>query len=257
MSAMTEDWDFYSCRVDDELASIYLNLALIKDAPRADQPCLVWNRVQLNQPRDDGLPDNEEFDRLVAIEDALEKAVKDLPGVTYAGRNTSGGCRDFFFYAGAAVPLELAIAQSMSAFPDYEFEIGGRDDPEWSVYCEFLYPNRRQHQMIQTNKVLAHLKESGDRREIPRETKHWIYFDLPEHRAEYLAAASDSGYALGEQHDDDQSESKSEAYALTVTHVGPMDHASINNAVLELFDLAEEMSGHYSGWETSVEEGDN
>ena len=82
---MEQDWDFYLLRVDDQPASTYLDLALARIAPVADQPVITYVSVTMRAPRADGLSSNEEFDALIALEDALAGALQAGGAAIYAG----------------------------------------------------------------------------------------------------------------------------------------------------------------------------
>jgi hypothetical protein len=99
-STHEEDWDFYFSNVDDVIASFYVDLGLAKVAPLNDKPNLVWISVNMNNPREDGLSSSEEFDTLTAIEDRLEEFILSKHNSTYAGRLTTDGRRDLYFYMG-------------------------------------------------------------------------------------------------------------------------------------------------------------
>ena len=45
-------------------------------------------------------------------------------------------------------------------------------------------------------------------------------------------------------------------FALTIGRVSAVDFTTINDVVLELFDLAKEHDADYDGWEASVETGE-
>src|SRR6476661_3579576 len=97
---MSDEWDFYFCNVDDKPASIFCDLGIRKEVPLSEVEELTWLRLQMRQPRPDGLSSQEEFERLCEIDDALQAAASDTtPPIHYVGRNTCGGCRDYYFYA--------------------------------------------------------------------------------------------------------------------------------------------------------------
>jgi hypothetical protein len=127
------DWEFYPSRVDDQLASIYVDLSYRDAAPLAEQSDVAWLRVFFLYPREDGLSSQEEFQALSDIEDALIASL-DACGVPccYVGRNTSAGCRDFYIYSGNGQMIESILGQAMVPFAAYECETGHRQDSEWS-----------------------------------------------------------------------------------------------------------------------------
>jgi hypothetical protein len=75
----------------------------------------------------------------------------------YVGRSTSDGCRDFYFYAENGTLAETCLSMALVPFPEYEFQVGSRPDPEWSTYRKFLYPSPRAYQTIMNDRVLRSL----------------------------------------------------------------------------------------------------
>jgi hypothetical protein len=158
---MAKDWDFYLCRVDDKPASIFLDLALARDAPIGDLPHMAYVFVSMNAPRPDGLSSKEEFDTLAAIEDALEQGLCTDFSTRYVGRNTSAGRRDFFYYTGRESGWKDRVAAVMRSFPAYDVDYGARSDPEWETYFRFLYPVPADHQRIMNRRVCFNLEKHG------------------------------------------------------------------------------------------------
>jgi len=50
-----ENWDSYIARVNDELASLFVNLARRSHAPDPSLPTLLWAHLKMRSPRPDGL----------------------------------------------------------------------------------------------------------------------------------------------------------------------------------------------------------
>lgn len=250
---MSDDWDFYLCHVEDTTASQFVDLGIHDEAPLPGLEEMAYLRLQLREPRDDGLADRGEFERLTEIEDALAAAVADDAKIAYVGRSTANGCRDFFFYCADAQATQSCLSGAMVPFSGYEFETGAHADPQWSAYFEFLYPSPREFQMILNGRVLASLEEYGDQFDIEREVCHWIFFPSSEDRSRFMGAAVERGYQVIEQDDEGEGDRK---FTLKVARTHAVDFGTINDVVLELFDLAEECNGEYDGWETPVETGE-
>jgi regulator of RNase E activity RraB len=248
---MSDNWDFYPCRVDDKPASIFVDLGIRADVPIGNLVDLTWLRLNLQRPRDDGLTTRDEFQRLCEIEDALSAAIggADIQ-IAYVGRNTSDGTRDFYFYSSDRIVTQSILSSAMVPFSEYEFESDGRHDPEWRTYLDFLYPSERSYQMILNGRVLSSLEKRGDNHLVERDVEHWIYFDVAENRNRFRRAALELGFKVASQRDDAP---KPRRFGISVMNCTPVDYNTINNAVLQLFDLSKEFDGDYDGWETSVE----
>ena len=72
---MSDEWDFFALRVDDAPASIFVDLGIAKEAPIRTFSRMAYLRVLMRNPRADGLSSQEEFNDLIAIEDAVVSKV--------------------------------------------------------------------------------------------------------------------------------------------------------------------------------------
>ncbi len=245
---MSDDWDFYYCRVDDKPASIYLDLAAIEHAPQAHLPFMAFIRLQMREPRPDGLSSQAEFGTLCALEDHLVATLPD-EGTQYLGRCTTNGYRDFVFYVADSIAWPERVAASMAAFPDYSFEVGVREDPEWSTYTGYLYPGERDMQVIQNRRVCQALEEQGDALQAPREIDHWLNFDSVQAATAYAQAVAAQGFAVREQASEPDEHGR---VTLRVWRSDVPGYSAINEVTLPLFELAKAGQGVYEGWEALV-----
>lgn len=245
---MTEDWDFYFCRVDDRSASIFLDLGVAKDPPRTAYPVMSYVRVTMRNPRPDGLSSNEEFEALKAVEDQLGGRLTSGGSAVYVGRNTSNGCRDFYFYCGREMDWATRVAESMVS-SGYTYESGSRPDPEWHTYFNFLFPGDREMQSIQNRRVCDSLRRHGDELTQAREIDHWAYFPNRDSQARFLQAAMTLGYLLREKHD---LPNRSGQFGARVYRMDIPSPDRIDSVTWPLFEAAEKAGGEYDGWEAMV-----
>lgn len=242
--SMSEDWDFYPLRVDNEPASIYLNLALARLGPLSAQPHMAYVRVRMRQPRPDGLSSNEEFDALSGLEDQMVPAAA-REGVTiYAGRNTSGGNRDFYFYTADPADFATAVKKAMASMPEYQFQIGGRPDPAWKVYFDFLYPSADDYQRILNRRVIDSLTHHGDDLSKPRTIDHMAYVPNMEAAKALTNYLRNQGFIVEEPRVDGSSVGVS--FKRTNTP-GQMDET-----VIPIARQVQELGGEYDGWGCEV-----
>lgn len=246
-----EEWDFYFSNVDNIIGSFYIDLGLIHIAPVSDKLNLVWISVQMNSPREDGLSSSEEFETLKAIEDRLQEFILAKHNAIYAGRLTTDGRRDFYFYMGDTTLYDKTISESLVAFPAYSFDFGIKEDKQWEQYINFMYPNPRQFQSIQNRRVIDNLEEHGDPLTKARPVDHWIFFKTEADKEKFLSKISNDGFTI--VINDYDKELGETPFRLHISRVDKVDHKSVDDYVLKLWELAEECNGEYDGWETSVE----
>jgi len=245
-----EEWDFYFSHVDNIIGSFYLNLGLKRSAPQKDKPNLLWISLNMNNPREDGLSSNEEFNSLAEIEDRLVDFITRQSNSIYAGRLTTNGTRDFYFYAGDTAFYDKAISEAMVAFPSYSFEYGIKEDKEWEQYLQFMYPEPMQYQSMLNRRVIHNLEKEGDPLTHPRPVQHWIYFKTQKDQDVFLAEIAQLNFniihkgmpTLGDY-----------PVSLSISRIDHVDHRSVDEYVLYLWQLAQKCNGEYDGWETSVE----
>jgi len=243
------NWDFYMCRLDDKPAFIFLPLDLLKqDPPVAKYPHLLLVRLHFLHPREDGLSSQEEFDTLVAIEDAVQEALTAEQAAIYAGRVTTDGHRAFVFYTSAPERSEEQVAHVMRGFAAYEYEASTRPDENWDLYREFLYPAPKQMESIQNRRVLASLEKNGDALKQGREIDHWAYFPTAEARDRFVQRALELGYALRP----DASSKADRGFLARMFRVDVPSYANIDDVTWPLHEAATEAGGEYDGWESPV-----
>jgi hypothetical protein len=106
-------------------------------------PYMAYLRLRMRAPRPDGLSSQEEYPALIEIEDKLSAAIADTDTI-YVGRNTSNGCRDFYFYRRDSDGWEQQTAAIMIHFSAYQYETGVRHDAEWTR-LRFVPPMQTLH----------------------------------------------------------------------------------------------------------------
>ena len=156
------DWAFYFSNVNDKLSSIATDLNLINIAPIHGQANVFYVSIHMPNPRKDGLSSNEDANKLWRIEDKIIEgfAHKNL-NFTFAGRLTSNGFRDLYFFGGNPISMKEQVHLAMKSFPEYRYDIGHQPDKEWAGYIDFLYPLPRERQVIQNRRVLEQLEKDG------------------------------------------------------------------------------------------------
>ncbi len=245
---VSDNWDFYYCRVDNKPASMYLDLDAVQVGPVEGLPTMAFIRLRMLNPLPDGLSSPEEFGTLCAVEDALNDQVAGEQAA-YVGRCTSNGFRDFFFYVAPDVDWGRVVAACMEPFVDYVYEVGTRDDPKWSTYFNYLYPSQRDGQSIENRRVCKALEEHGDTLKEPREIDHWLNFGNEDDLCAFIDAAERIGFQVREQALEPDEDDR---YVLQVFRTDVPGYASIDAVTLPLFDLAVANNGVYEGWESVV-----
>jgi uncharacterized protein (TIGR01619 family) len=249
---MAENWDAYLAKVDHKAASFWVDLGLRNEAPMATHPWAVVVELKLLSPNENGLTQQEEFDVLNGVEDAMLESFKSINAI-YAGRMTTDGKRTSVFYASADPDTEKLIAPVRTKYPEYSFDCWSDKDPDWHFYTSTLYPSEEEMQVLQNGKVLDNLRQHGDTLERWRPVDHTLYFSDAQKRYEFISAVQPFGYSA-DCASDEQRQPRS--HRVVVSRVDQVKPEKIHEAVLQLFRLAKHYDGEYDGWGTTVVNGE-
>jgi uncharacterized protein (TIGR01619 family) len=246
--AMTGNWKFYICNVNDKLASIFVDLGLRDEAPLLSKKWLLWVWVYMQNPRPDELSDSSEAPILSKIEDVLNANLASHCDGIRCGRITTQGRREFYFYAETRERFSDAVKTALADFAEYKFDMGEQEDPLWEQYLDVLYPSEEQLEQIKNGDVLGLLAEQGDVLSVPREVQHWLYFRSGQSRLSFSESAVSAGFKI-------VSEITLEGdlpFEISVARTQSLERRSIDDTVIELLRLAQQFDGEYDGWETPV-----
>lgn len=94
---MSDHWEFYPCTMGEDQAFISIDIGINDQLSKQSPAKLLKVRLVYKAPSDNGLPTNEEFEPVSAIEDQIHDYA-DSRGDLYVGRITVAGQRHFFVY---------------------------------------------------------------------------------------------------------------------------------------------------------------
>ena len=245
---MTEDWDFYFVRVEGKLASMFVDLGAHSAAPNPNLPFMAYVRLHLKRPRENGLSSQDEFETLVAIEDALKAALVG-ESIDYVGRATTNSCRDFVFYVAPQTDWQTQVAACIRSFDGYQYIAETREESDWSTYFNYLYPSDEDRQVIENRRVCETLESHGDLLSVAREIDHWAYFSDAKALNAYAADAQKLGFNVRELIHPDQNSAR---HCAQLWRLDTPAYDSIDGITLPLFNMAVTHGGEYDGWESVV-----
>jgi regulator of RNase E activity RraB len=252
---MHEDiWNVFPATMEQGQAWIAYNHSFGEQAESDPRNYALRVRVEFKDPNEQGLPTNEEFPALSALDEALDEAIAGLGGI-YVGRLTVGGARYFYYYSnGTEEELNTAIG-GVSDSSGYELTLEAQEDPDKERYFNELFPTEDDWQVIQDLQVLDQLQEAGDNPDNEREIEHWAYFDNQGAADQFAAWAKSEGFTIqknkASQHEPEEQEE--EGYVVQFNHVGTTHLADISNRTIRAGQKARELGGNYDGWGTTVE----
>ncbi len=245
---MLDIWYTFPAAMGDDQAWITYNHGYAEVAKADTRNNHLRVRVGFNDPTEYGMPTNEEFPRLSALDESLENVIVKLGGV-YVGRITVAGHRYFYYYLGAKEDQAKKEVDQVASSSNYKLQYLWKPDPEKKKYWDELYPTPDDWQVIQDLKVLDALEKGGDNKDKKREVQHWAYFSTKNNASKYKDWAIEQKYKIiSWGSTDDKKE-----YMVQYSHIGTMNLRDITHHTISANRKARELNGRYDGWETSVE----
>jgi hypothetical protein len=77
---MSDEWKFFMCTMGDDLASVMVDVG-ISDGIEQTPSNLATIHLTYKKPDERGLPTNEEFDAVIALEGEFRAASRDCDGI--------------------------------------------------------------------------------------------------------------------------------------------------------------------------------
>ncbi len=245
-----EDWAPYLTTVDGHnVGSILVDLGLKPIAPIANKPQRLRVDVIMNSPAENGLPMESEFVALNAIEDKISDSLNLGSGAVRAGHLYFKGTMYLYYYLGTGNEIESKLSDSMSGFSNYKYEYKLDDEPNWESYLELLYPLPIQMQSIQNQKVINHLRTSGDKLDVKRPVEHSIYFKTETDLERFLNEIKGNGFEIVRR---ERAEVDDYKWSVLLRRDDPVDPESVDDYVLYLWQKASESNGDYDGWGSTI-----
>jgi len=238
------DWSSYFARMEGSPISIAVDLDLRDRAPLSDKPSAYTVAVALRNPDEHGMTGEGEYRALQQIEEELACALEPH-GVIEVGRVTGRGMRTFHYYGPPIENAAQVVSDVMNFHAEYKYRALAAQDPTWTIYTAYLYPDEHQLAFANDMKALQALLDAGDDFERPRPIEHTITFDDQEKRDVFARAMADHGYEIAVE--------EQPVNAVRCSKRDTIDPFKITEMRTALTTLAEEFGGFYSGWATVVQ----
>lgn len=238
------DWSSYFARMEGAPISVAVDLGFRDRAPVEAMPSAYTVAVALRTPDEHGMTGQDEYRALQTIEEELAAALARL-GIVEVGRVTGRGMRTFHYYGPAVDGLARAVEDVMNFHAEYKYRALAAEDPGWTIYSAYLYPDTHQLAFANDMKALQALLEAGDDFERIRPIEHTITFDDPDKRDIFARAIADHGYQIAVE--------DAPVKAVRASRIDTIDPFKITEMRTALTTLAEEFGGFYSGWATVVQ----
>ncbi len=253
MADWAQDFDTYLTFIEDAPASFLVDLAATRHAPARTHPVRVQVRLTLEAAGDSGLPDEDELERLRALEDRIVEGLDEHLGAIFVGHELSRGYLHVVAYAPRARVGDEATLLDWLDEDGYEVAWLVADDADWAMFFEYLVPSEWEMRTIWNRRLLERLEEHGDQLDAPRPIDHFAYFRREDAATRAAEALSEQGFAVKppERNDDDEGDPQ-RPWALSFQRTDALAEGRADAVSLEIMDTLALHDGHYDGWGCAV-----
>jgi len=239
-------FDFYFSEREGCPFSNSVDIEARKHTPLASHPVALRARLQMRDPRPDGLRSAAEAPALFDFEDRLLARLTEGLDAIYVGRRVGDGRTEFLLYLPPSTTAEPATLAA--AVEPYEVSFTRALDRNWTHYAE-LYPDTRQWQQISDLHLLETLQERGDQPDVPRDVDHMVYFDQRTAAEVAARTLTDRGFEFF----DEPVKEREGKFALAFHRVETCRFPDVRRFVDEILDVVLPLGGDYDGWGCEVQ----
>ena len=244
---LVSDWENYVLSLKGKPVSINVDLGLKNIAPMRENPFAIIIRVKLNDLDDNGMPQGDELDELLTMEEKLVDMLARQNGAVFAGRFTQRGLREFYFYAPDTLGYIKAVNQSMLSFPAFQYLSIAKQDAEWVNYQTVLYPSQNDVIKINSRRRLSEMTRQGWSSIDSVEVFHYFNFPDVEARKRFLMLPQSSGFELVSM--PLQQDVKTGKYLLVLKKNETPNYTWIETNLMQINEAALKSGGTYQGWD--------
>ncbi|MCP3057353.1 DUF695 domain-containing protein [Myxococcus sp. K38C18041901] len=239
-----ENFDTYLMELEDGPTSFLLDMTAAAHAPLTSHPLRLTVRVVMKSPRPDGLRSREESEALFNLEDGLVPALGTL-GFHFVGRSVGQGLTEAFFFGPRGVEQSEVQRRVTPVQGDYTLELELEEDPEWSVYFDWLYPPELHRHLMSNRSLLDLLAKQGDRSEVAREVDHLAHFPSEEQALRAGAQLTKQGFKVSAPR---APEAPSARWAVSFTREDSLAEGRADAVTVEILEVLQAHEGDYDGW---------
>ena len=245
-------WDSYIAVYENQLpGSTTLNMSLIDRAPLDGFPYVVVTGLTYSSARSDGFPESGTLDMLYTLQDQLLTLLSDFGEHEHVGSFTHNRERLEYFYLSDSIGVSEALQTFYTTtYPDHKNYINVEDDPVWSYYREFLYPNPQTRAYMSDQAVIRQLAAAGDPLTKRRRVDHWLHFTTSTDMKHCAKELKSKGFTVQAMKSDAPGQW---AHTLQVWRTDMVNIETIYPLTTELRKISAKYNGDYDGWETSIE----
>jgi hypothetical protein len=254
-----DNWETYLIKKEKGLMAISVNMDLNVTKPNYKNLLIIGTNTR--KCFKNGYPNQDGLEDLYIFSDSVAKAIDKVTKSRLAGIITYQCVGLDVFYVKDTLNLRQNIQETINNnFSQSKNYTVIERDKKWDYYHNNLYPKDLSEDFFMNQDFLRQLVEEGDDQAVPRELKHWIYFNNPKKRVKFISEVKKLDFAIDSvnykkdkkfvdvQNSFYYSRVKSYPFEVKISRKDSINPSSISNLTFVLKEMAKSLNGKYDGW---------
>jgi len=191
---------------------------------------------------EDGLDEFFETKESLIIALELDEKTK------YVGNRLVGEWSEIYFYSVDSKGLQATVDKILKP-TKYMFESNVTKDADWEFFDFNIFPTDLELCLMQSQKIVEHMQDEGDKIEVKREVEHYASFETPTQKQRFVDNATSEGFKFIADIDDEDME---HGVAMLKEHALTSDE--LTEVVTQIHGLLKLENGEYELWSTTLED---
>ena len=233
---LSNSWEYYPVTLNEDLASIRVDLEAKKLLPSAVHTHYVRLGYDASET---GMPTPDEVERLNRLEDILEAQLLLTNDIYHVGTILSQGIMDLFYVSEYSHQWENIVK---TILPNENHASGSFENDDYALYDTSLYPSIFDFNTIQNRNLCMRLEQNGLNPELPRPIDFYFNFPTQEDATQFIQTLNPKFEIVNGDFSDDGT------YILQINLSLPPTFPNMNTLTTQLLKGAQEFNGAFDNW---------
>jgi hypothetical protein len=190
--------------------------------------------------------DNDGLDEFFEIKESLIIALELDEKTVYAGNRLVGEWSEIYFYSQESKGLETKVLQILKP-TKYMNEANVVKDAQWEFFDYNIFPNDLELCLMQSQKIVEHMQDVGDKTDESREVEHYASFETPTQKQRFIENAEQNGFTFKADIEDEDIK-----YGVALIKEHNLSEDNIKKIITQLHEYIKQENGEYELWSTTL-----
>lgn len=233
---LSDSWEYYPVTLNEELATIRVDLLAKETLATA----IHTHYIRIGYDTNDlGMPEEEELNRLNAIEDKIEAYLLQKEDIYHIGTILSQGLMDLFYVSENEIDWDAITKEMMTST---HYVSGSFMDDNYALYDTSLFPSIYDFNAIQNRNLCMQLEANGINPQIAIPIDFYFQFPTKEDGIAFTQALNPKFEIVNFELSD------ANEHILQINLALPPSFANLNALTSELLRSALSFNGSFDSW---------